>query len=1089
MNQEYETLKELLKKLFQLDQPDLDFGLYRIMHAKSVEVSRFLDYDLLPQVKAAFLQYRPAEKARLEKELSDVIAGIERAGMNPDESPIVRDLHDRLVSDSADVGALERDVYDHLYSFFRRYYVDGDFLSKRVYKPNVYAIPYEGQEVTLHWANKDQYYIKTSEYLRDYTFRLAPDNKKNPMRVHFRLADAVESEHDNIKVAEDKNRMFILVDSGNSQRDFIAEENGEWGKELVIRFEYRPVTHNDWPAEERGVKKRPPTQKDLISRTSKRILALTGASLTSWIAELGKPHVMANNTRADYCRLEAHLRRYTARNTFDFFIHKDLGSFLRRELDFYIKNEVMHLNDMENESVPRVEQYLSKIKVIRKIAGKIIDFLVQIEEFQKKLWLKKKFVVETHYCISVGRIPEEFYPEIAKNEAQHEEWVRLCAIDQIHADLNTPAYTGNITTAFLKAQPTLVVDTRHFDVQFTAKLIETFSDLDEHTDGVLIHGENTQAMRLASRRYANSIECAYIDPPYNTGNDGFIYRDNYRHSSWLAFIDDRLRAFLPLARNDSSLFVSIDDNEVGSLISLVKEHSASAELVTLIAARLNPRGRTLDKFIAKNHEYVGAFALFGSHEAIRQIPKSIDEQARYKEIDEQGSYRLLELRNRNPVFNRANRPNMFYPFYTGPQGGSVTLEPDPEHSIEVFPRNSRGVDGCWTWGKPRAQKNRKELVARRVRTGAWRIFRKDRLHDDNGAVATKKAKSIWDDREFNNENGKELLGDLFGNAVFDFPKPVALIERCVEIGMSSKKSVFIDFFSGSGTAGHAIINLNRRDGFQRKFILVEMGPSFDTVLVPRIKKVTYSPTWTRGRPSAWITHEQAQNSPSIVKIIRIESYEDTLNNLIINRTTGQRELLNSSESQGTEGFREQFILHYMLNVETRGSQSLLNIQDFIDPTAYKLRVKLPGSDESRKVNLDLLETFNWLIGLKVEHIIAPQTFSAAFWRDKQKRLRLEGGLRPKRRGMYWFRPVKGITSEGRRALVIWRKLTGNPEQDNLVLNEWFCNQGYSDEDRALDIVWVNGGNNLETLRAPGDQWEVRLIEEDFHRLMFDTEMV
>ena len=137
---------------------------------------------------------------------------------------------------------------------------------------------------------------------------------------------------------------------------------------------------------------------------------MTDAALTEWIAELGKPHVMASGEQADYTRLAAHLRRYTARNTFDYFIHKDLGAFLRRELDFYIKNEVMHLDDIENESAPRVEQYLSKIKVIRKIAGKIIDFLAQLEDFQKKLWLKKKFVVETQYCISVGSIPEEFLP-------------------------------------------------------------------------------------------------------------------------------------------------------------------------------------------------------------------------------------------------------------------------------------------------------------------------------------------------------------------------------------------------------------------------------------------------------------------------------------------------------------------------------------------------------------------------------------------------------------------------------------------------------------------------------------------------------
>jgi len=163
------------------------------------------------------------------------------------------------------------------------------------------------------------------------------------------------------------------------------------------------------------------------------------------------------------------------------------------------------------------------------------------------------------------------------------------------------------------------------------------------------------------------------------------------------------------------------------------------------------------------------------------------------------------------------------------------------------------------------------------------------------------------------------------------------------------------------------------------------------------------------------------------------------------------------------------------------------VQAFQDPTAYKLKVKRPGSDESREVNVDLLETFNWLIGLTVRHIAAPQTFSAAFERDTERRLRLKDRLRQEVDGPYWFRTVTGSTPDGRKALIIWRKLLSNPEQDNLVLDEWFTRQGYSSKDSEFDLIWVNGGNNLENLKTPDDRWKVRLIEEDFHRLMFDTE--
>jgi adenine-specific DNA-methyltransferase len=199
-----------LQELFQLDQPDLDFGLYRVMHAKSAEVSQFLDKDLLPQVKAAFGQYKTADKAEIEKELAKAIEQAQALGADPEQCPRSRTCAPAQ-DDAVDIGALESEVYDHLFSFFRRYYSEGDFLAKRVYKPGVYAIPYEGEEVTLHWANKDQYYIKTSEYLRDYAFRLRPDDEQKPMRVHFRLADAAEGEHGNVKAAEGKDRVFILA--------------------------------------------------------------------------------------------------------------------------------------------------------------------------------------------------------------------------------------------------------------------------------------------------------------------------------------------------------------------------------------------------------------------------------------------------------------------------------------------------------------------------------------------------------------------------------------------------------------------------------------------------------------------------------------------------------------------------------------------------------------------------------------------------------------------------------------------------------------------------------------------------------------
>ena len=1068
MSQKYEKLKTLLKELFQLDQPDLDFGLYRVMHAKSGEVLQFLDKDLLPQVKAAFVLYRSADKAQLEKELSKVIAGVEAGGMNPDDSPTVRDLQGRLKTVAVDIGALEREVYDHLYSFFRRYYADGDFLAKRVYKPGVYAIPYQGEEVSLHWANKDHYYIKTSEYLRDYAFRLRPDDDKKPMRVHFRLTDAAEGEHGNVKAAEGKDRVFVLAASGESGRDFITEEDGGQGKELVIRFEYRPATLTDWPEDERGEKKKPPVQKDLSALAAKRVLAITNAALAEWIAELGAPHVVASGERADYSRLEAHLKRYTARNTFDYFIHKDLGTFLRRELDFYIKNEVMHLDDVENESVPRVEQYLSKIKVIRKIAGKIIDFLAQLEDFQRKLWLKKKFVVETQYCIAVGCIPDAFYAEIVANEAQREEWVKLFAIDEIKGDLTTPGYSKKLKPEFLKAHPTLVVDTRHFDSGFTERLLEAIGDIDEQTDGVLFHGENFQALATLSKRYRQATAVIFADPPYNTGVDGFPYKDKYQHSSWLSMIEDRLARARSLLSDVGLLFLTIDYVEV-SRLRLICDGVFGVEnfLADIAWEKRYTRSNNAKRFYSLK-DTVLCYRLSESLNVIREA-RTEKSKSNYSNPDNDPRGPWISSSYVNPA-TKEQRLNLVYPIYNPIRHKKVE---HPTHAWKYDPETHRqhiddhrlywGLDGNYEY--PRLKSFLSEASEGMVPVDVWH-------HKLTGTT----------------DDGGNIVKALFGGTVFDNPKPPSLVERVLSLSPAASDSLLaLDHFAGSGTTGHAVTNLNRKDGGQRKFVLVEMGDHFDTVLLPRIKKVTFTPEWKKGKPKRIATLEEAERSPRIVKVVRLESYEDTLNNLEICRTDSQKDLLDSAEAQSADGLREQYILRYILDVETRGSPSLLNVQAFADPTGYKLKVKQPGSDESREINVDLLETFNWLIGLTVRHIAAPQAFNAAFERDSEKRLRLKGRLKKDEAGPHWFRAVTGATPDGRRTLVIWRKLTGEPEQDNLVLDEWFTRQGYSPTGSEFDLIYVNGGNNLENLKTPGDQWKVRLIEEDFHRLMFEVE--
>lgn len=609
MSQNLEKLKRLLAELFQFDQAELDFGIYRIMNAKREEISRFLEQDLLPQVREAFASYETGNRGAVEAELADAIQKAKELGADPDQLPRVKELRAKLAQ-ATDVTALENEVYSHLYNFFRRYYNEGDFISLRRYKEGVYAIPYEGEEVKLHWANRDQYYIKTSENFRDYTFKL-PSGK----RAHFKLV-AADTERENNRAQNGNERRFILA-----AQDPLTEQNGE----LIIRFEYRPDPEKT-------------KQADLNATAVKRILTQT-TGFDEWRRKLATVRGTEKNPARTL--LEKHLADYTARNTFDYFIHKDLGGFLRRELDFYIKNEVMHLDDVETETAPRVEQYLSKIRAIRRIAHKLIDFLAQIEDFQKRLWLKKKFVVDTQYCVTLDRVPEALYPEIAENDAQHQEWIRLFAIDEIQGDLINPGYSSPLTVEFLKANQNLLLDTRFFGPEFKRRLLASIEDLDASTDGLLVHSDNFQALRLLGNRLREQVKCVYIDPPYNTASSAIPYKNDYKHSSFACMMFDRLAELWKTMTADGAMFVSIDKAERTVVEHMLDEVFGPDNRIEELIWSMNTNNSQAPNY-STNHEYVEVYAK--NRRAAEQDPSMFREpKPGYEEV--------MELVNRlNPEY-------------------------------------------------------------------------------------------------------------------------------------------------------------------------------------------------------------------------------------------------------------------------------------------------------------------------------------------------------------------------------------------------------------------------------------------------------
>ena len=694
--------------------------------------------------------------------------------------------------------------------------------------------------------------------------------------------------------------------------------------------------------------------------------------------------------------------------------------------------------------------------MIRKIAHKIIQFLEQLENFQKKLWLKKKFVVATNYCITLDRVPEELYPEIAANDAQREEWVRLFGIDKIEKDLNGPGYSKPLTIEFLKANSGLSIDTAHFSLPFNTQLLQQIDNLSSSLNGIAVNSENFHALSLLLTTFSSKVTATYIDPPYNTGDDGFPYKDSYQHSSWLSMLIDRLSLGRQLESPNGTLTISIDDAELDRVCDIVRDVYGDQELAKLVW----DRNRKNDaRYFSVGHEYMLVTA--------RNSDNLRDSGVRFREPKEG----IVEARR---IFEALGKKH-------GEDWNAVRDEwlawfdnipvSDPRRRLrrytKVGPRGPFRDDGNINW--PGGAGPRYEVIHPATKqpcrkpVSGWRYPTPERFWEEyeNGRIAFgPNEKTVPSVVSYLFDSDGQVMPSvfysyaqtaaqefdaMFGERAFDNPKNWRDLLRVFRYLAPDNDSLIMDYFAGSGSTAHAVMALNKEDAGCRKYVLVEMGEHFDRVLLPRVRKAAYSTSWSSGAPTD-------RNSHSLfVKYIRLESYEDTLNNLVLKRSSQQSSLLEQDDD-----LREQYMLSYMLDVESRGSQSLLNVESFRNPDQYKLRVERNG--ETELVNVDLVETFNWLLGLTVKHIDVIRS----------------------------VRVVEGTNPDGERTLVLWRDLD---DTDNNALNEWFKKQDYNTKDQEYDLIYVNGDNNLENLRRGDQTWKVRLIEEEFGRLMFDVQDV
>ena len=1015
----FAALKAKLRELFELDKSDLDFGIYRIMAAKNEEVTAFLDRQLRHVVRETLTAHGADAVDEVRAELDECIKRLRGDGLSEeqiDAYPKVVELRARLDgAGGASIAELEADIYNHLLNFFSRYYDEGDFISKRRYKGDTYAIPYSGEEVVLHWANKDQYYIKSGEWHKDYRFRAG--NKA----VRFQLVDATEVTGNN-KEPDEAKRRYILVDDQPVVVD---------GNTLTLRFHFRAPTDSDKQRAAGAVaifggdyaKKKAPKKGDertqFCADAEQRALEHVSAD---W-----QPVVTAANATDDKPArtiLGKHLDHFTARNAFDYFIHKDLGGFLSRELDFYIKNEVARLDDLETLDADHLARWQGRIKAIRRVAGRIIDFLAALENFQKKLWLKKKLVLNTNWLVTVDRIPAALRDRVAANQEQWAEWERLGFKPADEADdLFDNAEWG--TRAYLDACDKLVVDTALFDSAFKAMLLASeevlggADTLEGATTGVLVNGENFGALNLVHFFYRDAFSCCFVDPPYNTGGDSFLYKDKYQHSSWAALIKDRATRLKPLLQANSAIYCTLDDNEQANYRWAMDDSIGKACFLANVVwrKRSSPDARAT---IGSVHDWLVCYVLNPSEpkRCVSKMPLSKNRVSSYSNPDDdpRGPWASVDMTG---MTGRATKEQFFK--VTLPNGN--VIGPPPNRS----------------WGLAKA--------------------------------------TFWDYSDVgSNDDGQQEITELFGQPIFSAPKPKALIRRIVEISCPAKKTL-IDYFAGSGSSAHAVIETNRNDDGRRRFLMIEIGSHFHTVLKPRIAKVLYSPDWKDGQAK---TH--GQGSSALVKYFALESYEDALNNL---PARGDDLLAGRSDAE------KDALIRYALDLEM--GPHLLDLDAFRDPWSFTIDAQLAGDDEIRPQRVDLIETFNYLLGLRVTAYGPLERYSAEFERADHDadlgRLKIKDKLRRDADGPFVFQQIEGTLNDENetRVLVVWRKLTDDPEQDAAVLDARL--ERYAEkttersEHREYAKIYLNG-----PITVPQPTAELRTvypIEETFKARMFE----
>ncbi len=940
---------ELMTELFQLDEAEaLDFGLYRIIRRHNREVRAFLGEIITDGTSRALQGGRLAElldatfetmgneaqaddKFRI-KDLEQQL-GL-KPGMTQDQREalltqaegipaakgLVAEYRSRTetLSSQQTVQQDRAEVLNRLYQFFSRHYQDGDFIVERRYgKGGARYVKSTGEDTEFHWATEDMYYIKSGDIFTDFPVRLA-----NGQRVLFTVEP--ESLQATRAALKPNDKAHYALDAATQEGDLIK-----------VRLKYLKGAQSE-------------KQKDEI------VTAVQKAS--------------GGGTAESSADIRRWLNRFMARNQSDFFIHKRLKEALLDDLDIFLKTEVLDVDQLlAGSDLPK--RAMKVARIVRAVGGHIIDFLAALEEFQKALWEKKKLVFETRYVITLDRL-ERYTPAwLAQNidaivNKQRQEWKELGLGDYAKAADCIRKTQGDLAVAATEQYLPLPVDTRNFDAVFKWSMLEAVTavtPLDDALDGVAIQSDNWQALNTLQAKYREQARSIYIDPPYNTDAGPIDYKNGYRNASWMALMDDRLKLGRRLMQDDGVLCCTIDDYEQKPLGMLLERVFGENSIAGVVSIRINPSGRPKPSGFAVSHEY-GFFVQNSPGSSLDRLDRTAAQMKRYKETDEDGSYMWELFRKRGSNSERRARRTLYYPLFVSETGIRVPRmawdestrswiaqeEPKSGETL-VFPIDDNQIERTWRYKHDDVNKKPKHFRATKDNAGIWTVYYKYRPAN-SGVLPT----TMWIDSKFSaTEHGTGVLKKLFKqHDVFSYPKSVFAVEESLKVsGATEDDALVIDFFAGSGTTAHAVLQMNANSDTNTRFLVVEVNKYFEAVTLPRIKKVAASLDWEGGAA-------QAVTGPgAFVRVQSLEQYDDTL------------ESLDAEINEGDSGellFQDPaFALRYRLDKSSR--DLYCGVARFTSPFGYQLKRAL-GGGEAQPCEVDLVESIPYLLGMDVSRL-------------------------------------------------------------------------------------------------------------------------